>query len=272
MSARRSAGKAERGAVKIAAIDRFGQVQIRISDDGKGLSREKILEKAIAKNLISRFEARSLPDEKVWNFIFHQGFSTAEKVTDVSGRGVGMDVVRQALDSLSASIKIQSKAGNGSHFIISLPADSRAIDSVLAEDSGRKYALPLEAILSLERVDEARLQHSDGQVLAFRGNFAARPVEIATWLGDDTVSQGSSSETTDATPRQTKGRWVIWVGSEERPVPILSDRILSSRIRIVRRKVPRMHDNDLKILGYASLPTGEVASVLNPDSNEQDAA
>jgi chemotaxis protein histidine kinase CheA len=258
--------KPSAGQLTIEAVDRFGEVRLEISDDGRGLSRDKILEKALAKNLISRFEAKDLPDEGVWNFIFHQGFSTAEKVTSVSGRGVGMDVVRQCLQDLGASIKIESREGKGSRFIIHLPAESRALDTVLVQDAGWNYAIPVESVLAMERVADARFEGSGSARLACRGRFVSQPLEIASWI-EPGLGKASALRANESNHRkESDRRWLIWLGTEGRPIPVLGDELVHARLSLVRRKVQRFEvGSEGSILGYAILPSGEVASVLNPD-------
>ncbi len=141
---RLAAGKPEVGTVILRAEQRGGNILISIQDDGGGLSREKILEKAITNGLDVD---ENMPDEAVWQLIFAPGFSTAEAVTDVSGRGVGMDVVRRNIEAIQGTIDIHSTAGQGSTFTIKLPLTLAIIDGLCVSVAGETYIIPLLNII-----------------------------------------------------------------------------------------------------------------------------
>ena len=141
---RRQAGKPETGTVLLSAAHSGDSVEITIEDDGKGLDREAILAKGIEKGLISA--DAHLSDDEVFNLIFAAGFSTAKVVTGVSGRGVGMDVVKRAIEALRGSIAINSRAGKGSVITIRIPLTLAIIESLLVSIDGDAYALPLSII------------------------------------------------------------------------------------------------------------------------------
>ena len=110
---RRAAGKPEHGLIRLSAYHEGGYIIIRIADDGRGLDTERIKAKAIAQGLVSEADAEKLPEAQIHKFIFAPGFSTAAKVTNVSGRGVGMDVVRNNIDQIGGTIDVRSVAGAG---------------------------------------------------------------------------------------------------------------------------------------------------------------
>lgn len=141
---RLAAGKPETGTVILRAEQRGGNILISIQDDGGGLSREKILDKAIANGMDID---PKMPDEEVWLLIFAAGFSTAEAVTDVSGRGVGMDVVRKNIEAIQGSIDIVSAAGQGSTFTIRLPLTLAIIDGMCVSVGNETYIIPLLNII-----------------------------------------------------------------------------------------------------------------------------
>lgn len=138
------AGKPEKGSVRLKAYHRGGNIVIEIADDGRGLDREKILRKATAIGLVG--EGEHLSDQEIFRLIFHPGLSTAEKITDVSGRGVGMDVVKQAVDRLRGKIEIESSAGRGSTFITSFPLTMAIIDGLIVRVGTQRYILPSVAV------------------------------------------------------------------------------------------------------------------------------
>ncbi len=146
-------GKPERGTIQLRAFHRGGNIVIEISDDGRGLNREKIRQKAIKNGLISSTDA--LTDQEANRLILLPGFSTAEKITDVSGRGVGMDVVKQAVEKLRGKMDIQSVEGKGTTFVTGFPLTMAIIDGMIVKVGSERYILPTVAIRQLIRPDRA---------------------------------------------------------------------------------------------------------------------
>lgn len=142
---RRAQGKPEIGSINLSAFHKGGNIVIEIQDDGGGLNKEKILEKARSKGLIKPDEVP--PDKRIWALIFEPGFSTAEKVTDVSGRGVGMDVVRKNIEQLRGRIDITSEEGKGSCFSIHIPLTLAIIEGIVCRLGKERYILPISAIV-----------------------------------------------------------------------------------------------------------------------------
>ena len=146
---RTKAGKGETGTIQMKAYHKGGNILIEISDDGKGLSKEKILNKAINNGTVA--SAAGLSDQDIYRFILLPGLSTAEKITDVSGRGVGMDVVKQAVDKLRGKIEINSRYGFGTTFVTSFPLTLAIIDGMIVRVGREKYIVPTTAIRRLLR-------------------------------------------------------------------------------------------------------------------------
>lgn len=140
-----AAGKSEMGTVTLEGRHEGGEVWILITDDGRGLNRDKILAKALEKGLVSS-DAKDWPDERIYRLVFEAGFSTADKITDISGRGVGMDVVRKNIEKLNGRIDIKSTEGQGSTFILRIPLTLAIIDAMLVRVGTSKYMLPTLAI------------------------------------------------------------------------------------------------------------------------------
>jgi two-component system, chemotaxis family, sensor kinase CheA len=144
---RRQAGKSDVGNIVLNAYHQGGNVVIEIDDDGRGLNRDKILEKAIEKNIVTDKEAKQFSDEQVYDLIFAPGFSTAAEVSDVSGRGVGMDVVKRNILELNGTVEITSKAGYGSRITIRLPLTLAILDGQLVRVGTHTYIFPLVSIV-----------------------------------------------------------------------------------------------------------------------------
>lgn len=168
---RRAAGKPEQGTLCLEAFHRGGSIVVEISDDGAGLNREAIVAKALQKGLITSGEG--LSDEAVGELIFQPGFSTAAVTTDLSGRGVGMDVVRRNVVDLGGTVSIQSRAGQGTTFTIVLPLTLAIIDGLRAAVGGECYIVPLVSIVeSVQlRSDAVRSVTGGGELFRFRGEY-----------------------------------------------------------------------------------------------------
>jgi len=151
---RLAAGKSPEGVLRLTARHRSGRIVIEIADDGAGINRDRVRQKAIESGLIS--PDSSLSDEEIDNLIFHPGFSTAEKLSDISGRGVGMDVVKRSIQSLGGRISIISKPGQGSTFTMSLPLTLAVLDGMVVTVANQTLVVPLTAII--ETLQPAR-QH-----------------------------------------------------------------------------------------------------------------
>jgi two-component system chemotaxis sensor kinase CheA len=150
-----AAGKPRVGTVTLRAYQKGGSICIEIEDDGRGLNREAILKKAIEKGLI---DANSIPsDNEINHMIFHPGFSTAAQVTDVSGRGVGMDVVRKNVESLRGRIEIRTKFGEGTVFTIHLPLTLAIMDGLVVNAGGERYIIPTLSVVENFRPTEKDL-------------------------------------------------------------------------------------------------------------------
>lgn len=139
------AGKDKTGTVTLTAVHEEGEVWIVVEDDGRGLNREKIIAKAVSSKLIAG-DGLDLSDKAVFNLIFQPGFSTADKVTDVSGRGVGMDVVKKNLEKINGKIEVKSKLGHGSKIILRIPLTLAIIEGMMARVGDAKYILPILSI------------------------------------------------------------------------------------------------------------------------------
>ncbi len=156
---RLKAGKPRAGKVKLKAVQDSGSVGLFIEDDGKGLNSEKILAKALSQGVIT--EQSKLDPMEVYALIFLPGFSTAEKVTDVSGRGVGMDVVMKTVESLRGDIKIGSELGKGTNFQITLPTTLSIIDALVIKVKDSIYAVPVSAIDEIVNVHDISIGRQD---------------------------------------------------------------------------------------------------------------
>jgi two-component system chemotaxis sensor kinase CheA len=188
---RRGAGKNPVGKIFLKAYHEAGQVNIEISDDGKGLDGQVLAQKALEKGLISEDQAKVMSDKEKINLIFLPGFSTAEKITDVSGRGVGMDVVKTNLDKLGGIIDIDSEMGKGSTIRIKLPLTLAIIPCQIVMTGNERYAIPqvnLEELLRIpaNQVKDRIERVGDAEVVRLRGNLLPL-IKLAEVIGTDSV-------------------------------------------------------------------------------------
>lgn len=167
---RRAKGKPEEGTVVLRAYHSGNYVFIEIEDDGAGINREKVLAKAISKGIVTKESARSLTDKQINELILASGFSTAEVISDISGRGVGLDVVKTTIESLGGSISIDSIQDVGSVFSIQLPLTLSIISVMLVEIEKEIYAIPLSSIIETSIIRNADILNAHNQkVIDFRG-------------------------------------------------------------------------------------------------------
>lgn len=143
---RRAKGKPEEGNLTVSAYHEGGYVIIAVEDDGAGISRDDVLRSAIEKKLIDDKQAQQMSDKEVLDLIFAPGFSTAQKITDVSGRGVGMDAVRDVVEALKGSVQVETDVGEGTKFLLRLPLTLSIIEAMMVEVGNEIYALPSEVV------------------------------------------------------------------------------------------------------------------------------
>ena len=167
---RKAAGKDEAGTIKLSAEHSGGLVYITIQDDGKGIKREIIRKKAVERGLIDQDD--QLSDEKLYSLVFQSGFSTAESVSKVSGRGVGMDVVKKEIDNLQGNVILSSEEDKGTKLVISLPLTLAIIDGLLVKVEDDHYILPLSSIEAcIDRNDAEENKDGNKNIIHYRDMF-----------------------------------------------------------------------------------------------------
>lgn len=196
---RRNAGKKPTGHVILKAYHEAGQVNVEIKDDGGGIDHKKLVASAVAKNLISEKQASTMSDKEKVNLVFLPGVSTAEKISDVSGRGVGMDVVKTNLDRLGGIVEVDSRIGEGTSVKIKLPLTLAIIPSQLIKVEGERYAIPQVNLEELFRISANQVKDriekvGDAEVVRLRGTLLPL-LRLADIIGiDRTYSNVDKSE------------------------------------------------------------------------------
>ncbi len=246
---RRGVGKAPNGKVHLLAYHRGGNIIVEIQDDGRGLNKERILEKAKAGGLIS--DETSLSDAEIFNLIFQPGFSTAEKVTDVSGRGVGMDVVKKAIEKLKGRVEINSRPGCGSTFVISLPLTLAIVEGMLVRVGWERYVIPALSIKESFRPckENCSTVKGRGEMILSRGQLV--PLVRLNRILD------VKSDTVD--PWQAL---VVVVEYEDHQMGLLLDELLGKE-EVVIKSLGETFKNVDGIAGGAIMGDGRVGLILD---------
>ncbi len=245
-----AAGKPETGTVNLNAYHRGGNIVIEVVDDGKGLNKEVLRAKAIEKGLIE--EDAILTDKQTYELIFHAGFSTAEKLTDVSGRGVGMDVVRKNIQSLGGNIEIESELGKGSTIAIHLPLTLAILDGQSVAVGDETYIVPLISIIETLNIDESMVNRVAGKGETFRLRDEYLPIVR--------MHEIFSVETAKAT-RLTEGLLVVVEGQGMRCGLFVDD--LLGQQQVVIKSLEANYRRVEGISGATILGDGSVALILD---------
>jgi two-component system chemotaxis sensor kinase CheA len=192
---RRAAGKPERGRIRLSAYHEGGHIIVQIADDGRGLNTERIKAKALAQGLVSESEIDKLTEAQIHKYIFVAGFSTAAKITSVSGRGVGMDVVRNNIDQIGGTIDVRSVAGAGLNFIIKIPLTLAIVSALIVEAHGERFAIPQISVIELVRARSGSEHHieriKDTPVLRLRDKLLPL-ARLSTLLGAEEAGDVAS--------------------------------------------------------------------------------
>jgi len=246
---RRAAGKPGVGCIKLRAFHKGGNIVIEVEDDGKGLDKDAILAKAIERGLVK--EGHTMSEREIFNLIFEPGFSTANQVTDVSGRGVGMDVVRRNIDELRGSVEIKSIKGQGSVFRFRLPLTLAIIDGMVIETGAEKYIIPTLSVVRLVRpkATDYSTVREKGEMLRFEKGLIPlfrlhRLFEV----------DGACDDLAQSV--------VVVVESEGRKVGLMTDNLIGQQQIVIKNLGEQVHGTK-GIAGGAIMSDGNVALILD---------
>ena len=245
-------GKPEYGTILLRAFHQSGNIVIEITDDGAGLCRERIFKKAVEKGVVS--PNAQLSDSEVFNLIFEPGFSTAAQVTDISGRGVGMDVVRRNIHEMRGKIRISSVEGHGSTFTIFLPLTLAIIEGLIIKVGSQRFVVPVSSVRESFRITPDMLTSTlgKGEVLNVRNQLIPL-LRLSHYLTID-----------DATEDINNGI-VIHLESEHQSRCLLVDALVGKQ-EVVIKNLGDVYDNDPAIAGGTILGDGQVVLILDPSA------
>ena len=244
-----AAQKPSRGTVRLDAYHEGDQVVIEISDDGRGLDREKILRRAIECGIVGANDTARLNNSDIMNLIFEPGLSTADEVTEISGRGVGLDVVKSAVDNMKGSIELESELGQGTTFRLMVPLTLASIQSLLFHVSGKLYAVPLAMVVEITRVSEGEIHRLDNHEV-----FQLREQVL-------TLVRLERLEPSAASPRE-KRIFVIVIGSGSRKFGLAVDSLMGEEELVIKALEDRLVTSPL-VSGASILGDGTVVLILN---------
>jgi two-component system chemotaxis sensor kinase CheA len=252
---RRALGKPERGRVRLSAYQEGGQIVIEIADDGRGLNTERIKAKAVSQGLATVAEIEKLSETQIQKFIFVPGFSTAAHVTNISGRGVGMDVVRNNIDQIGGTIDVRSVAGQGVSFIIKIPLTLAIIAALIVEAGGERFAIPQLSVSELVRLRKGgdhRIEHiKDTAMLRLRDRLL--PISrLTTLLGFETA------------PKATEDGFVVVVEFGSQPFGVVVDGVLQTEEIVVKPMSSKLRDIAM-FSGNTILGDGGVIMIVDPN-------
>lgn len=246
---RAAAGKPARGTIRLNAYHEGDQVVIEISDDGRGLDPKKILQKALQQKIVSAEEAARLSETDILQLVFAPGLSTAEEVTEISGRGVGLDVVKSSLEALKGTVGIETKAGKSTTFRLLVPLTLASIQTLLFRVKERLYAVPLASVVEINRISEDEIHLvEDQQVFRLRE-------QVLTLVRLDGLAALSTTE-------RAKRLFVVIIASGNRKFGLAVDSLAGEEELVVKPLEDRLVMSPL-VSGASILGDGTVVLILN---------
>jgi len=252
--ARVAAGKSRQGSISLSAFHRGNRIIIKVSDDGRGLDAGRIRAKAVAKGWMNEAEAEKLPDAQVYQLIWRPGFSTAERVTEVSGRGMGMDIVWSKIEQLNGSVELSSESGQGTTFEIKLPLTMAILPSLLMVIDRDVFAVPVESVIEIVRLSAADLPTVYGSPMARVRGRVISLVRLNDLFGDHVPQAETNRECSNVT--------IVICGSEGRELGIVVDDLLGEQ-DVVIKSLTENFQNVNGIAGASILGDGRVSLILD---------
>ncbi|NOR42820.1 MAG: chemotaxis protein CheA, partial [Gammaproteobacteria bacterium] len=252
---RSACGKQEQGTISIKAEHEGGYIVLRISDDGKGIDPEKILNKAINNNIVSAND--DLSKAQILNLIFQPGFSTAEVISDVSGRGVGMDVVKQNITDLGGTVEVWSEKGVGSSFTLRLPLTLAILDGQIVRVGDQTFIIPLHAITETLMFDA-----ENTSTVAGRSELYQYRDKYISIIHLDKLLNTSSASDTETEATNTKSNLLVVCDTGEKHAGILVDDVIGQQ-QVVIKSLERNYNIVPGIAGATILGDGSVALILD---------
>jgi two-component system chemotaxis sensor kinase CheA len=245
-------GKPARGTIRLGARHEGNHVVIEVGDDGRGINRQMVVQRAIELGFVTPEEALHLTDMEALGLIFIQGFTMLREVTQISGRGVGMDVVKTALDKLKGTVNVQTTLGKGTTFLLQLPLTLASIKALLAEVGGQLYAIPVASVVEITRVTEEEIHEVDGHEVFQLRNQVLKLVRL------DRLNAGGAAKCSRASRRV----FVIVVALGDRRFGLGVDHLRGEEELVIKALDSRLTQSEF-VNGASILGDGTVVMILN---------
>jgi len=241
------AGKPAQGTIRLNAYHQGNQIVLEVSDDGRGIDTAKVLGRAVERGLVKPHDIKRLKESEIHQFVFQPGFSTAEQVTEISGRGVGLDVVQTVLNRLKGTVSIENRPGQGTTFLLRVPLTLAIIKALMFEVEGRQYAVPLGVVVEIARMSETDVHRVDqNEVVQLRED-----VLTLLRLGLRPIDPGM--------PRKL---FVIVINMAGQKFGLAVDRLVGEEELVIKALDDQMVSTDL-VSGASILGDGTVVLILN---------
>lgn len=249
-----AAGKPETGTVNLRAFHSGNHVFIEIQDDGKGIDRNKVLASALKKGVVTEDESRSMTDEQVYQLLFAPGFSTAEKISDISGRGVGLDVVKSKIATLGGHVAVTSTLGEGTLFSVQLPLTLSIISAMMIRLGSEKYAIPLSSIVETGIIRKEQVRNVHGSKLIPYRDAHIPLMSLSKFFDAADYSEEDEEETE-----------IVVIRKGDRLAALAIDSFIGQN-EIVIKNLGKYLPQVQGISGATILGDGQVALILDPNA------
>ncbi|MBA4106483.1 MAG: hypothetical protein C0485_12060 [Pirellula sp.] len=252
-----AAGKNPQGTITLNAFHRGNRIVIQITDDGKGLDADRILAKAISKGIVKESDAERMTPQQIYQLIWQPGFSTAEKVTEVSGRGMGMDIVQSKVEQINGAIELRSEPGQGTTFEIKLPLTMAILPSLLIVIEGDVFAIPVESVVEIVRIPNSEVGTVHGQRTARVRDRVVSVIELNDVFTWNQTFERDSAPSDDQT--------LVIVGVEGSELGLRVDALLGEQ-DVVIKSLEENFQNVGGVAGASILGDGRVSLILDVGS------
>lgn len=254
ISDRIAVGKPEQGTIQLRAFHSGNHVFIEIEEDGKGIYRDRVLKTALKNGLVTAEQAAKLTDHEVYNLLFASGFSTAEKISDISGRGVGLDVVKTKIQMLGGHVQVDSKPGFGSKFSVQLPLTLSIISAMLVRLGSEKYAIPLSSIVETSAIQKSQIRNIQGSKMIDYRKTVIPLLSLSTLFQVPDFNEDLEEETE-----------IVVVRKGDKQVALMVDEFIGQQ-EIVLKTLGKYLTGIFAISGATILGDGQVALIIDPNA------
>jgi two-component system chemotaxis sensor kinase CheA len=259
---REAAGKPRQGTVRLTATRERDHVTIRVADDGAGLDADALLNRAVERGVVDRDEADAMTDSEAYDLIFEPGFSTTEEVTDVSGRGVGMDVVKSTVTQLDGSVSVESTPGDGTTVTLRLPVTMAIVKTMFVRAGSEVYGVPVKNVDEVSRGDDVEVAHGDEVVRHGGSLYPVVELEDVLDVPEPTALADGGLDEGDSDAGDDDAGMLLRIREEQRAVALKCDRVVEQE-EVVVKPLEGVLSGTPGLGGTAILGDGEIIPILD---------